>query len=392
MKLVGHQMDLLNVKYILTIFVVAIPSAFAGSLVYVLCETLSGSRLRAYLVTLAVALGTMALPFSAIFFGHQLAAALLFIAFFLIFNLKLKPELRQKPAYLFLIGFLLGAAFITEYTTAVIVLALALYYCYLLREKLSWRWIRLTILPPLLGGAIPIVILMIYNTLAFGNPFTIGYERLGNQYQAGMSQGFMGIGLPKLEVLYYLTFHPAHGLFWQSPVLLMAVVGFFFLWRDKRYRLEAIIVSIAFFSLLLINAGYFMWWGGYSFGPRHLIPMLFFLSIPLVMVSRRLVPLVIILAVISIGQMLIPLTGSMLAPDDYFIQNAHLPFLGYSSIYSYSWEQLLEGNFAYNLGGKFLGLRGWMNPLFNILAILVVTAIFVITEKRRSRDELPPVR
>jgi hypothetical protein len=36
MKLVGHQMDLLNVKYILTIFVVAIPSAFAGSLVYVL--------------------------------------------------------------------------------------------------------------------------------------------------------------------------------------------------------------------------------------------------------------------------------------------------------------------------------------------------------------------
>jgi hypothetical protein len=328
----------------------------------------------------------------AIFFGHQLAAALLFIAFFLIFNLKLKPDLRQKPAYLFLIGFLLGAAFITEYTTAVIVFALALYYCYLLREKLSWRWIRLTILPPLLGGAIPIVILMIYNTLAFGNPFTIGYERLGNQYQAGMSQGFMGIGLPKLEVLYYLTFHPAHGLFWQSPVLLMAVVGFFFLWRDKRYRLEAIIVLIAFFSLLLINAGYFMWWGGYSFGPRHLIPMLLFLSIPLVMVSRRLVPLVIILAVISIGQMLIPLAGSMLAPDDYFIQNAHLPFLGYSSIYSYSWEQLLEGNFAYNLGGKFLGLRGWMNPLFNILAILVVTAIFVITEKRRSRDELPPVR
>jgi hypothetical protein len=391
MKLIGHQLSLMHIKYILTVFVVAIPSAFAGSLVYVLCETLSGSRLRAYLATLAVALGTMALPFSAIFFGHQLAAALLFIAFFLIFNLKLKPELRQKPAYLFLIGFMLGFAFLTEYTTAVIVFALAIYYCYLLREKLSWRWVRSTILPPVLGGAIPIAILMIYNTLAFGNPFTIGYERLGNQFQEGMSQGFMGIGWPRLETLFYLTFHPADGIFWQSPVLLMAVVGFIFLWRDKRYRLEGIIVLIAFFSLLLINAGYFLWWGGWSFGPRHLIPMLLFLAIPLVMVPRRLVPLVIILAVISIGQMLIPLAGSMLAPDTYFTNNAHLPFFGYSSIYTYSWKQLLDGNFAYSLEGAFLHLRGWMNPIFNILAILAVTAIFVITEKRPHKNDLPQV-
>jgi hypothetical protein len=333
----------------------------------------------------------MALPFSAIFFGHQLAAALLFIVFFLIFNLKLKPELRQKPAYLFLIGFVLGAAFLTEYTTAVIILPLGIYYCYLLREKLSWRWIRSTILPPVLGGAIPIAILMIYNTLAFSNPFTIGYERLGNQFQESMSQGFMGIGWPRLEVLFYLTFHPADGLFWQSPVLLIAVVGFIFLWRDKRYRLEGIIVLIAFFSLLLINAGYFMWWGGWSVGPRHLIPMLLFLAIPLVMVPRHLVPLVIILAVISIGQMLIPLAGGTLAPDSYFVQNTHLPFFGYSSIYDYSWKQLLDGNFAYSLVGAFLRLRGWMGLILNILAILAVTAVFVISEKRPFKNDLPQV-
>ena len=107
----------------------------------------------------------------------------------------------------------------------------------------------------------------------------------------------------------------------------MAGVGFISLWRNKRYRLEAIIVLLAFFSLLLINAGYFLWWGGWSFGPRHLIPMLLFLAIPLVVVPRRLLPLVIILAVISIAQMLIPLAGSMLAPDTYFMQNAAPPVL-----------------------------------------------------------------
>jgi hypothetical protein len=390
MKLTGHRLDLMHIKYILTVLVIAIPSAFAGSLVYVFCETISGSRLRAYLATLAVALGTMVLPFSAIFFGHQLAGSLLFISFFLIFNLKLLPDLRQKPVYLFLIGFLLSAAFITEYTTAVIILPLGFYYCYILRERLSWRWIRSTILPPVLGASIPMVILMSYNNIAFGNPFTIGYEHLSNEFQESMSQGFMGISWPRLEVLFYLTFHPAHGLFWQSPVLLMAMVGFFFLWRDKRYRLEGTIVLIAFISLLLINSGYFMWWGGYSFGPRHLIPMILFLAIPLVLVPRRLIPLVIILTVISIGQMLIPLAGSMLAPDNYFVENAHLKFFGYSSIYTYSWQQLQNGYFAYNLGGKLLGFRNWMVLLPNLLSILAVTAIFVIAEKHQGKMDLSP--
>jgi len=390
-KLTGLGLDLMHLKYILTLTVVGLPSAFAGSLVYVLCETISGSRLRAYLATLAVTLGTMCLPFSAVFFGHQLAAAFLFCGFFLIFQLKLKSDLRRKPAYLFLIGFLLGMAFLTEYTTAVIILPLGLYYLYILRERWSFRWIRLTIFSPILGALIPVAILMVYNTLCFGNPFSIGYEHLSNQFQESMSQGFLGISLPRLEVLFYLTFHPAHGLFWQSPVLLMAVVGFFFLWRDKRYRLEGIIVLIAFISYLLINAGYYLWWGGASFGPRHLIPMLLFLSIPLVLVPRRLVPLIIILTVISIGQMFIPLAGRTLVPDNYFFENEHLKFFGYSSIYSYSWQQLLKGNFAYNLGGALLGLKKWMVFLPNVLAILVTTGIFIAWEKRLPKNSLPQV-
>ena len=389
MKLTGHELGLLRIKYFLTLLVVGLPSAFAGSLVYVLCETISGSRLRAYLATLAVTLGTMCLPFSAIFFGHQFAAALLFCSFFLIFQLKLKLDLRQKRGYLFLIGFLLGSAFLTEYTTPVIILPLGLYYLYILRERWSFRWILSTIMPPALGGSIPIGILMVYNTLCFGNPFSIGYEHLANQYQAAMSQGFLGISWPRLNVLFYLTFHPAYGLFWQSPVLLMALVGFYFLWRDQRYRLEGIIVMLAFFSYLLINSGYYMWWGGASFGPRHLIPMLLFLSIPLVLVPRRLFPLVIILGLISIAQMFIPLAGKMLVPDSSLTGADHFGFFEYSPIYSFSLQQLMKGYFAYNLGEKLLGLKKWMILLPNILAILVTTGIFVAIEKRLPRKNLP---
>jgi 4-amino-4-deoxy-L-arabinose transferase-like glycosyltransferase len=388
MKLTGYQLDLIDIKYILTVLVIGLPSAFAGSLVYILCETISRSRLRAYLATLAIALGTMALPFSAIFFGHQLAAVFLFCGFFLTFQLKLKRNLLQKQGYLFLIGFLLGMAFITEYPTAVIIFPLFIYYLFVLQERWSFHWLRSAIMPYLLGAFIPVAILMVYNTLCFGNPFSIGYQHLANQYQGSMSQGLMGINLPRLDVLFYLTFHPAQGLFWQSPVLLMSMVGFFFLWRDKNYRLETIVIMVAFIAILLVNAGYYMWWGGYSFGPRHLIPILLFLSIPLSMLPKRLIPLVIILTIISVGQMLIPLAGNMLAPDDYFVQGGYTRFFGYSTIYSFSLQQLLQGYFAYNLGEKLLGLKKWMILLPNILAILLTTGIFIAKEKRLPRSTL----
>ncbi len=391
MKLTSIQFDLRTIKYILTFLTIGLPSAFAGSLVYVLSETLSRSSLRAYLATLAIALGTMVLPFSAIFFGHQLAGALLFCSFFMIFQIKLKPELSGKWWYLLLIGFLLGAAFITEYTTAIVIFPLGLYYLYVLRVRWSLRWFLTVILPFALGAIIPLSLMMIYNSMVFGNPFTIGYERLGNEFQSSMSQGFLGISLPRLEVLFYLTFHPADGIFWQSPVLLMAMVGFFFLWRDKRYRLEAILVALAFVGFLLLNSGYFLWWGGASFGPRHLIPMLLFLSIPLAILPKRLTPLVLILAVISFGQMLIPLAGSVLVPDDYFVQHSHLTFFGYSTIYNGALPQLLQGNFAYNLGQILLGLKGWAILLPYIALLLVFTVIFVISDKRSSPRNISQV-
>jgi hypothetical protein len=383
MRLTGHQLHLLTIKYILTMLVISLPSAFAGSLVYVVCETISGSRLRALLATLAVTLGTMVLPFSAIFFGHQLAGALCFTSFFLIFDLKLKPELRHKWGISLLIGFLLGYAFLTEYTTAIIIFPLGLYYLYVIFQKGSLSWLCSAILPFVLGAAVPLAILMIYDTLAFGNPFTIGYSHLGNQFVAGMSQGFMGIGMPRLEVLFYLTFHPAMGLFWQSPVLLLAVVGIYYILRDRRYRYEGLVVLFAFVAYLLINSGYFMWWGGYSFAPRHLIPMILFMALPLVMLPKRLDPLVIVLVVISSAQMLIPLSTITLVPDQYFAKNPHLKFFGYSTIYDYSWKELMAGNFAFSLGFILLGLRKWATLIPLILAILAVLVFFIATETLR---------
>jgi hypothetical protein len=69
-----------------------------------------------------------------------------------------------------------------------------------------------------------------------------------------------------------------------------------------------------------------------------------------------------------------------------------LPFFGYSSIYSFSWKQLLLGNFAYNLGAKLLGLKNWLIVVPNILAIILVTGIFVVMDRRQARKVISAIR
>ena len=190
-RLTDRNLPLKWIKYLLTLFVIGLPSAFAGSLMYTTGRALSASKTRAYIVTMALALGTMAFPFSTIFFGHQLAAALLFTAFFFIFRFRFTPVIRNSS--LFLIGLLLGFALITEYTIGVLGLLLIGYYFYTLWARATasqgrlWRYT--TIVLPALGGLIPLTILLIYNTLCFGSPFSLGYQHLeAADFKEGMGR------------------------------------------------------------------------------------------------------------------------------------------------------------------------------------------------------------
>ena len=373
-------------KYLLTLLVIGLPSALAGSLVYLVCEYISKSRFRAFVVTLAVALGTMSFPFSITFFGHQLAASLLFISFFLIFQLKANPDpIRNgRP---FLIGLLLGLALITDYTTAVIALPLVLYYFYVLRQKGALGRL-LPVLIPALAGLFPLALMLGYNLLCYGQPFVNGYQYLVNPYfREAMSQGIMGIGRPHPKIVFYETFHPAQGLFWESPVLLMALAGWFFMARAKRYRIEGLIAAVGFCAYLLLNSGYFMWWGGFSFGPRQIVPMLPFLCLPLIFVPRRLFPLVAVLAVVSIFQMGIVAASNLQVPEDYFVKVARIGFFEYSAIYSYCLKQLAAGNYAWNLGQVIFGLKQWASLIPIVLVVSAATLFMAFYPPRLDRNQ-----
>lgn len=406
-ELINSELSINYIRYLIILFVIGLPSALAGSLVYVLSEHISKNRLHAYMVTLAITLGTMYLPFSTQLFSHQLAASLLFIAFFMIFKINHSARKLQGAEegkvfsflnssslqYHLLIGLLLGFALITEYTVTVIVFALMIYYLSSLCKARRRGNLGLIISATLIGILIPVALCLGYNTLCFGGPFSIGYMNLTvDEWGKGMGQGLMGISWPKGIVLYYITFHPFRGLFVQSPVLIAALIGFCPLFIDPRWRKEAVLSTFVFITFLLINAGYFYWSGGWSFGPRFLIPMLPFLSLPIIFFPKRFFKIFMMLTLLSMFQMFIVTASHPQTSDKIIFMMERgetpfkvLPFFGFSPIYGDCLKKLSEGHYALNIGNIF-HLYGFKSLLPLIIALVAVSAFFFINSERPKSD------
>ncbi|MEN6410979.1 MAG: hypothetical protein ABFD44_14850, partial [Anaerolineaceae bacterium] len=308
---------------------------------------------------------------------HQLAGSLLFAGFFLIFQIRTLPDtVMPGKFHLFAVGLLLGLAFLTDSTTALVVLPLVVYYFYVLWKrrqlKPSAAWWA-----PFAGGLLPILVMLGYNVLAYGKPLASGYQYLVNPwFKEAMSNGFMGVGRPNPIVLFYETLHPAQGIFWQSPVLIMALVGGIFMLRQKRYWAELLVAVIACGGYLLMNSGYFMWWGGWSFGARQLVPMLPFICLPLIFVPRKAFPAVTALTAISAVQMGIVAASTINVNEFYMVRINQLKFFQYSTIYSDCLKVLLDGKFAWNMGQNWFGLPGWYSLIPIVVILLAAVAIF----------------
>jgi hypothetical protein len=280
----------------------------------------------------------------------------------------------------------LGLAVITEYPAAILAGLLILYFLVVLWRKKNLSLSRAVIFP-VLGGLLPLLVMAVYNLAVYHRPLVSGYEFLVYQpYQEGMAQGFFGIGRPSPRVLFFLTFHPAVGLFWMSPVLLMTFVGAFCLLRRKTYSAEVALAGLGAAGFLIMNSGYYLWWGGNSFAPRHLIPMLPFLCLPLIGVPRKVFWLVVLLAAVSIVQMTFAAAGNIAAPDASLENLRKIGLFDFSMIYTYMLPHLIHGGFAWNLG-ELLGLQGWASLAPIGAALAAVSAYFARPAGQNSFPE-----
>ena len=251
-----------HAAYVITLVTAAVPGALAVWLVFVLLLSWGAREVWALACASGYGLATMAWPYSTMLFGHQLVAALLLCAFALLS--RDEPNSRRP---VLLAGLLLGLACLVEYQALLGALAIG-------ALALRWGWrgaLTLTV-----GALPPMLLLAFYQWQAFGAPWTLAYEYSTMPFR---HQGFfMGLGIPDVSVLREITVGPYRGMFYSAPWLLLAVPGCL-VWLRSARRLAALSAAAVVVLYFWMNASLVDWQGGWTYGPRFLVPTLPFLAL-----------------------------------------------------------------------------------------------------------------
>lgn len=370
---------------------------------------LSGIRMP---VLIAYAVGTLAWPYSSLFYGHQIAAICLFVAFLLLYVGR-ESNGRQVSSEA---GFFCGLAFFIEYPTAVISLLLFLYAICIFKNKksllyllaavgLGWLaqnyylflaayigmdWTRVGLgaaavafllissrqapimVTFLLGLAIPVGGALYYNNNCFGGLFQFPYfYETYPRFALEHSRGLAGITIPRLGPLLSLLFSPYRGIFFYSPFLLLGLGGMILMIKEKIWRREGCLFLAATVLYLLLFSAFSDWEGGWSMGARHLTPLLPFWVTAVVFLFSRVSTasrkgLAILFGIFASISIFLTFIGTAVFP--YFPKEFPNP------LFEFSWSLLREGRFAPNIGA-WMGLSG-LNTLLPLL--LMVGTLLVI--------------
>ncbi len=232
-------------------------------------------------ISLLFGLGTIAWPYANHFFGEPLSALSLLLVFYGILSYRMTGRL----GWTWLAG--LGAAVAVSTVVAHTILLLVLGAYGLLgvlahlpdsdgRRTAKVRRVLVAsigfVLPLLVAG----MLLMVYNYLRFGNFFDTGYH-----FESG--EGFTA---PALQGLWGLLISPYRGVLWHTPLFIAALIFFPAFYRQ--HRPEATVILALSLLLIGLYCRWWMWWGGFAWGPRFLVPLTPFWVLTLAPVVARL--------------------------------------------------------------------------------------------------------
>jgi hypothetical protein len=250
--------------------IVSILCAVGVSVLYLLFRQFGATEKTAVLLTLVFGFGTPFANFATTMFGHSLAATFFLFGLAFGFYQRLPSLLRW-----FVTGLILAYTVWIEYTAAIPACVIGIMFLALMKKQgLSGKQIILNTFFMFLG-AVPIAAgFFVYNMLAFGSPFQVGYNFVATNFPK-MNEGFYGIRLPVFSVFAGSLFGIQDGFFWRSPLLILSPFLAVYNIVQNRFRFLNIICLVIPIYYFLLNSAY-----AYP-ASRHLTASLPFLVLPI---------------------------------------------------------------------------------------------------------------
>ena len=217
------------------------------------------SRAKAFVLALAFGVCSFAWPYGDTFFAQPIAGLLLVLAAYLAWASSARGGL-VLPA-------LAGAAAVgTVFGHTASVIFVPGLVAFFVMSNRGWKKIAAFFS----GLAAVAVILLWANHARFGGALDFGYGYHSGLETHAYADGLLG-----------LVFSPGFGLLANMPLLALAPVGAFLLW--KKHRALALLVGYAF-AVSLVYFGTLQsptWHGFGGWGPRYLVPIVPLMVLPL---------------------------------------------------------------------------------------------------------------
>ena len=287
--------------WLTTVFSVGLWSAIGCVVFFRLARELAGgASLPALLATLAFAFGTTFFPFGTLLFDHNLTAVFLLMSFSCLW--RVRGQESGWAGHLMLAGLCAGVAAITNYIAAVAGMFLGLYALLATLppnagRRCNWR----AAIFYSLGVVPPFVLICWYGWVCFGSPFTLNTDFQNPLFK--VEGGALGMfALPNAYVAAIISVSPYRGIFFLAPVTILSFYGLYVWLREKSFAPEARLCLAIFAFFFLVNTSFNGYHGGFSAGPRYLVPGMAFLALPLVVAFARRRWLTSALALVSVTQ------------------------------------------------------------------------------------------
>jgi len=219
--------------------------------------------------------------------------------------------------------------------------------------------------------------ILIYQKMAFGSPFRLGYQYIVN-YQETLQQGALGVTYPKWHAVLGLLFGKRCGLLLFTPILLVAPLGFRLLWRAGVPRLSLCVSAGIAIYYLLFNASYLHWQAGASYGPRYLSPGLPFACLFLAPVWEwAKVAVKTVLGLVAGYGIAVALAGVATRP----VIPEPITFPIKDALHALARGELYQQGDAWNLG-----LRAGLHGITGLAPLLTAWAVAAVLWWRMTRD------